>query len=83
MCIVCMANNINRNVYMHKYTHFSDYWLRMSAAIRVYKGNGYRMCFFQFTYCDTSTDFIRQSNDTFCTYLRFSATIADINKEET
>ena len=48
MCIVCIANNINRNVYMYLNTRiFPDYWLRMSAVIHVYKArarrNGYRM----------------------------------------
>ena len=38
MCIVCIANNINqKHVHVPKYTHFSDYWLRTSAVIHVYK----------------------------------------------
>ena len=37
MCIVCNANNINRNVYMYLNTSIFHYWLRTSAVIRVYK----------------------------------------------
>ena len=37
----------SKRVHVPKYTHFSDYWLRTSAVIRVYKArsrrNGYRM----------------------------------------
>ena len=36
-----------KRVHVPKYTHFSDYWLRTSAVIHVYKErarrNGYRM----------------------------------------
>ena len=43
MCIVCIPNNIIRNVYI--YLNFSDYGLRTSVVIHVYKArarrNGY------------------------------------------
>ena len=49
MCIVRIANNINRNVYMYLNTRiFSDYWLRTSAVIHVYKARARRNCLFQF-----------------------------------
>ena len=59
MCIVCIANNINRNVYMYLNTRiFSDYWLRTSVVINVYKArarrNGYRMFISVYILCFAS-----------------------------
>ena len=45
----------SKRVHVSKYMHFSDYWLRTSAVIHVYKARARRNgtgCLFQFTYCD-------------------------------
>ena len=48
----------SKRVHVSKYTHFSDYWLRTSAVINVYKARARRNgtgCLFQFTYCETAS----------------------------
>ena len=47
----------SKRVHVSKYKHFSDYWLRTSAVIHVYKARARRNgtgCLFQFTYCGHS-----------------------------
>ena len=46
-CVLSVSLCKSKLVHVPKYTHFSDYWLRASAVIHVYKArarrNGYRM----------------------------------------
>ena len=63
MRIVCIANNINRNVYMYLNTRiFSDYGLRTSAVIHVFirreLGGTGTECLFQFAYCEYNRLFV-------------------------
>ena len=55
MCIVCIANNINRNVYMYLHTRIfptSGYArLLLFMFIRRELGGTGTGCLFQFTYC--------------------------------
>ena len=59
MCIVCNANNINRNVYMYLNTRIfvtTGYALvLLFMFIRRELGGMGTGCLFQFTYCDTCT----------------------------
>ena len=56
MCIVCIANNINRNVYMYLNTHIfpTTGYARvlLFMFIRRELGGTGTGCLFQFTYCD-------------------------------
>ena len=56
MCIVCIANNINRNVYMYLNTHIfptSGYArVLLFMFIRQELGGMRTGCLFQFTYCE-------------------------------
>ena len=58
MCIVCIANNINRNVYMYLNTHVfpTTGYARVLLLmfIRRELGGMGTGCLFQFTYCDFS-----------------------------
>ena len=55
MCIVCIANNINRNVYMYLNTHIfptTEYArVLLFMFIRRELGGTGTGCLFQFTYC--------------------------------
>ena len=57
MCIVCIANNINRNVYMYLNTRIfpTTGYARvlLFMFIRRELGGTGTGCLFQFTYCDT------------------------------
>ena len=59
MCIVCIANNINRNVYMYVYTRIfpTTGYARvlLFMFIRRELGGTGTGCLFQFTYCVTGT----------------------------
>ena len=56
MCIVCIANNINRNVYMYLNTHIfpttGHARVLLFMFIRRELGGTRTGCLFQFTYCD-------------------------------
>ena len=58
MCIVCIANNINRNVYMYLNTHifpttgYARVLLFRVMFIRRELGGMGTGCLFQFTYCE-------------------------------
>ena len=57
MCIVCIANNVNRNVYMYLNTRIfptSGYArVLLFMFIRRESGGTGTGCLFQLTYCDT------------------------------
>ena len=59
MCIVCIANNINRNVYMYLNTRIfpTTGYARvlLFMFIRRELGGTGTGCLFQFTYCDKGT----------------------------
>ena len=60
MCIVCIANNINRNVYMYLNTRIfpTTGYARvlLFMFIRRELGGTGTGCLFQFTYCDLMKD---------------------------
>ena len=62
MCIVCIANNINRNVYMYLNTRIfpTTGYARvlLFMLIRRELGGTGTGCLFQFTYCDISKSYL-------------------------
>ena len=61
MCIVCIANNINRNVYMYLNTRIfpTTGYARvlLFMFIRREQGGTRTGCLFQFTYCDKASSY--------------------------
>ena len=57
MCIVCIANNINRNVYMYLNTHIfpTTGYARVLLFMFIRRELGGTGTGFQFTYCDRET----------------------------
>ena len=67
MCIVCIANNINRNVYLNTRIFPTSGYARVLLFMFIRRGLGGTGtgCLFQFTYCVASlcayiTDFLLQ-----------------------
>ena len=68
MCIVCIANNINRNVYMHLNTRIfpTTGYARvlLFMFIRRELGGTGTGCLFQFTYCGATRVWLKANQKT-------------------